>query len=225
MENEINVLIHGFAGTVDEILYLKDFLDKKGINTYALKLSGHDGTKKGLHKSSHKDWVKSAEEEVAKLCESYEKVNLIGFSMGGLICIGLSRIFKVNKLVLINAPVYIWNFKIIARRVFGDLFGGGMENISYYWYNIFRVSLKSCVSFLRLLRKSNKTLETGQADTIILQCMDDELVHYKSAQYLKNKLGEKAILRYYEGGRHQIFVVAPELMDIFCDEIFGFISD
>ena len=225
IKNEINLIIHGFGGTTNEIMYLQEYLQKQGLNTQAITLAGHGGTKMDLHNSSHTDWLNSAKTEIAKLEGMYGKINLIGFSMGGLISASLSTLFKIDKIVFINTPIYFWNMKIIVKQVINDLRSGGRDNISYFRNSVFRVSPKSSIDFLRLLAKTKRILKNVQAQSLILQCTDDETVHCKSAKYLKTKLGKNALLRCYEGGCHQVFIKAVDIRDAFCDDIFCFLTE
>ena len=222
MSDEINVIIHGFGGSTKEIMYLKEYLDGNGLAIQTITLAGHGGTKKDLHKTSHKNWLESAEAEIAKLSTQYGKINLIGFSMGGLISANIALSQKINKLVFVNTPIYFWNLKLIAKRVFTDLRSGGNENIAYFRKSVGGVSIKSAIEFLRILSKTKKILNTLQTQSLILQCTEDETVHYKSAEYLKSKL-KNTRLKYYEGGHHQIFLKAIDLRDEFCGEILNFL--
>ncbi|MCL2576746.1 MAG: alpha/beta fold hydrolase [Defluviitaleaceae bacterium] len=223
IQDNVNVIIHGFGGTTNEITYLQEYLDKQGINTHTIVLAGHGGTKRDLHKTSHMDWIKSAETEISKLRDEYSKINLIGFSMGGLISANLSALFKIDKIVFINTPIYLWNLKISAKNIITDLRSGGMEYISFFRDSVSKVSPKSGIDFLRFLRKAKRVIKSVQSKCIILQCTEDETVHYRSAKYLKDKLGEKALLRYYKGGCHNVFLNATDIRDSFCDDIYHFL--
>jgi len=223
--SSINVIIHGFGGTTAEVAYLKEYLDKRGLNTRFIVLAGHGGTKHDLHKTGHNDWVKSAQAEIAKLQRSYSEINLIGFSMGGLIVANLARKYKVNKLVFINTPIYFWNIKIILKNIIDDLRSGGRENIGYFRKSVFNVSLKSSIHFLHILFKSKKILNGIRNQSLVLQCINDETVRHKSARYIQRKLGKNCRLRIYRGGCHQVFLKEPHLKNVFCQEIFRFLSN
>jgi len=224
VQDEINVIIHGFTGNKEDVEYLREYLDTRGLATHCVALAGHGGTKQELSKSSHKDWISSAQAEVAELTKTYTKVNLIGFSMGGLIGINLCTKFDTGKVVLVNTPIYFLNVQATARRIISDILSGGRENIDFYRKNAAKVSPKSSIDFIKIVLQSIKVLERADHKCIILQCINDEIIHYKSANYLKNKLGENALLRYYEGGQHKIFMVEESLRDDMCEDIYLFLT-
>ncbi|MDR2182932.1 MAG: alpha/beta fold hydrolase [Clostridiales bacterium] len=226
MKSEINIIIHGFGGSTAEIAYLADFLRAKGANVHVVALAGHGGTKRRLAQTTHSDWIASARDQVAKLADIYDKINLMGFSMGGLISAHLAAEFgaeKIGKIVFINTPIYFWNVKIIA----GDVMRRDTERIAYYANSASRVGAKSAVEFLRILSRSKRLLARADMPmpaSLILQCMDDESVRHKSAGYIKDRLGAAATLKYYEGGRHLIFTQNTALRDIVCGDIYSFIN-
>ena len=218
------MIIYGFGGCNDDIVYLEKYLDGKGMDTHVLTLAGHGGTKLDLHGTSHLDWLESARRETSEIAKSYGSVNLIGFSMGGLLGIHLSSIAGVGKLVLVNMPIYCWNFGVITRSVINDLRTGERENISYYMKNSGKYTAKSIIDFLKLLHMSKRIIEDVNCECFILQCYEDEIVHHKSADYIKDKLGSNAKLQYYEGGFHQVFVKALDIRDAVCEDIYNFLA-
>ena len=222
--DSINVIIHGFTGSSDEMNYLTNYLDTHGLNTHPITLKGHGGTKKDLCDSSYKDWLYSAESEVAKIKNMYKKINIIGFSMGGLICAIMSEKFNINKIVFINTPVYLLNPKIITKHILDDFLNGSREKIALYRDRMNNTSPKSVINFLRIFVKSRKTIGNVLSQSIILQCIDDEIVHWKSAEYLKNKISGNVLLKYYDGGCHHVFEENSDLKDAYCEEIFRFLA-
>jgi len=228
--SEINIIIHGFGGNPGELAYLTDFIRTKGLNTHVVTLAGHGGTRKQLAATNHEDWIQSVKIEIKKLMDSYDKINLVGFSMGGLIAVNMVSIFgkdKIGKVVFINTPIYFWNLKIIAKDVLGNIAGRRKGKISYYVNAASKTGIKSGINFLKIRSQTKRLLKNAKGDympvSLILQCTHDESVRYKSAKYLKAKLGPSAHLKCYEGGCHQVFARTLHLRDIVCDDICNFI--
>ena len=217
------MIIYGFGGTNEDIAHLEAYLENKGMDTHVVTLAGHGGTKWDLHKTSHMDWLESAKRETADIAKNYDKVNLVGFSMGGLLSLHLSDIVQDGKIVLINTPIYCWNLGVITRSVISDLRSGERDNISYYMKNSGKYSAKSIIDFFKLLHMSKRMLTKTSRECLVLQCMEDEIVHHKSGDYLKDKLGENAKLKYYDGGFHQVFVKAVDIRDDLCEDIYSFL--
>jgi len=219
----VNLVIHGFGGDINEIDYLVKYLQAEGFDTYAVSLAGHGGTKKELTASSYVDWIESVKKEIEELTPKYKNINLIGFSLGGLICIHFASMPEINKVVFINTPIYFWNVKVIIKDIISDIRNKKTDKISYYQKSIFGVSLKSSIDFLKILRQTKKMFKDVLKPSLILQCIDDESVRFKSAEYIKKKIGRFANIHYYDGGCHQVFNVSIGLRDLICNDICKFL--
>ena len=218
----ICVIVHGFGGSPQEVQYLCDFLNARGITAHTVALAGHGGTKKDLSATSHLEWIQSAEKAVAKFAP--QKVDLVGFSMGGLICAHLADTGHVDKLVFVNTPIYFWNIKVILGDIIGGLFRRQFERIAYYTKSVARVSVKSGLDFLRILRSSKKRFAHIGKPSLVIQSKNDETVWPASAEYIRRKIGKPARLRYYSGGHHQLFCDnASEFRDSACEDIYRFL--
>ena len=221
--SNICVIIHGFGGTTKEVQYLCDFLSTRGIVTHTVSLAGHGGTKKDLSATSHLEWIQSAEKAVAKLAP--QKVDLIGFSMGGLICAHLAGASHVDKLVFVNTPIYFWNIKVILSDIIGGIFRRQFERIAYYTKSVSRVSIKSSLDFLRILSSSKKKFAHICKPSLVIQSKNDETVWPSSAEYIRRKIGKPTRLKYYGGGHHQLFSdMAAEFRDPACEDIYRFLG-
>ena len=218
-----NIIIHGFGGHTNEIEYLAAQLQLKGLETYTVSLAGHGGTKKDLTASSYTDWIASAKKTIDELTPEYQNINLIGFSMGGLISVHFASMPELQKMVFINTPIYYWNIKVILGDIIRDIRNKKFDNFNYYKESVISISVKSCIDFLKLLTKTKKMFKDVLKPSLILQCINDATVYYHSAEYIKKKIGSPANQKYYDGGCHQVFTYSPELRDLLCDDIFNFL--
>jgi len=223
LKENVYLLVHGFNGSPDELEYLNNYLKNKGLDTRTVLLAGHGSNKKALQKSSHTSWIGSVETVLSELAQEYKHITLIGFSMGGLICVNLASQPAIDKIVLINTPIYFWNFKIILSDIAKGIYSRKFEKIAYYKKSVFGVPAKSGIDFLWILAKAKQRLKDIKKPALILQCKNDESVHFKSAKYIKNKIGGFAELRYYNGGSHQVFD-SVKLRDLACEDTYVFIS-
>lgn len=219
------IIIHGFGGGLDEIEYLKQYLLKNDIPAQTILLAGHGGTKKELGKSTYMDWIGSADTFLKKIKNDYDRITLIGFSMGGLISAYLENQYKtkIDRLVLINTPVYFWNIEVILKSVFYDIRHRQSDNIRYYKKALFGTSVRSGIQFLRILTKGKKFFQNIECPTLIVQCMNDESVKPKSAAFIENKIKSDATVKYYNGGCHQVFSKATDCRECVCSDILYFI--
>jgi len=224
MKENAYLIIHGFAGSTDEIEYLAGYLKARGLDVHTVLLAGHGSTKKELSKYSYTSWISSVEAAIMELKQAYSNVSLLGFSMGGLISVHFSTLPEISKIVFINTPIYFWNIKIILNDIINGIHYRKFEKISYYKKSLLGASIKSGVDFLMILSKTKRRFKEVQKQSLIVQCVNDESVHFKSAEYIKKNIGDWASLQYYNGGCHQVFSKAVELRDSVCNDIYHFLS-
>jgi len=199
-ENTGILILHGFAGNVEEIKPLREYLEQRGYVVECPLLPGHGLTKKELAETSCEDWIAAAEQAYLALSERCGRVVAIGFSMGGLLAINLWH-YGLSGLVTVNMPVYYWNLKIIASNLFKDF----RRFWKKYTDASLDKSLSSMVEFQKLLTKTKPMLGNVTCRTMIVQALDDDTVHHRSAGYILKKIHvEKTVLRPERGG-HMIF--------------------
>lgn len=210
------LLIHGFAGDVDEVGPLRDYLNEKGFLVECPLLPGHGGTKKELSKSTCSDWIASVERSYLDLSKKCKKVIVVGFSMGGLLAINLWN-YGFDGMVTINTPVYYWNPRIIAVNL--------MTDFKKYGRKYIRVStdkpLAAMLEFQKLLTKTKPMFENITCRTMVIQVLDDDTVHYKSADYLYKKIcADKSLYKLPCGGH---MILHSKSKDEVCKAIENFI--
>ena len=200
MNNTGILLIHGFAGDVQEIKPLRDYLIRRDYVVASPLLPGHGKTKKELGKSTRYDWIDAVEKEYLDLMRECSKVVVIGFSMGGLLAVNLWN-YGFAGLITINTPVYYWNPKRIAINLISDFKVSGKR----YLKASTDKSFSSMLEFQKLLTDTKPMFRNITCKTMVVQARDDDAVYYKSADYIfKRVSADKRIYKVPEGG-HMIF--------------------
>lgn len=210
MKDRALLIIHGFGGDEQEILYLHEYLKQQKMDSFWLRLTGHDGIKKNFAKATYLDWLNDVEQKIIELEQSYQHITCIGFSMGGLLTLQHSHRISVDQIILCSTPIHLYNFQVIFTDISLGLFSKNKERLNYYFQST-GTPLKACIQFLKLLSLTRKRLKQGlkeelKANMLILQNKRDETTHAKSADYLWQISDRKASLRLYEGGTHQLFL-------------------
>lgn len=103
------LLIHGFTGSPEEMRYLGDRLHRAhGFTVEGVGLAGHGLEASSFQERGWPDWYRSAEQGFQRLQRDCAAVNLIGFSMGGLIALllALNHGERVNRLALLATPLF-----------------------------------------------------------------------------------------------------------------------
>jgi carboxylesterase len=80
---EAVLLLHGFGDTPQTLTYLADELHARGWDVHAPLLPGHGRTLRSFASSRATQWVGSAREALDYLLARYDRVALVGLSMGG----------------------------------------------------------------------------------------------------------------------------------------------
>jgi len=203
-ENIVNktgiLLIHGFAGKVEDVAPLQDYLEERGYEVSCPLLSGHGSSKKALSDSTRQDWIDSAERAYLDLQQKYDDVVVIGFSMGGLLAFQLWN-DKISGMITINAPFYYWNPKWIILNTVLDF----KASVRKYGLAATDKTLSSMLEFLKLLIETKPLIQKISCRTLVIQALDDDTVHHKSAEAIIRRLrGEKSMYKVPRGG-HMIF--------------------
>jgi len=97
--------LHGLTGTPYEVRPVAEVLAARGIRARGICMAGHGGSVEELARSTRIDWVDRARAELAGLRAEYERVFLVGVSMGGLVSLRLAQTEQVDGLVLVGVPL------------------------------------------------------------------------------------------------------------------------
>ncbi|HWQ77574.1 MAG TPA: alpha/beta fold hydrolase [Anaerovoracaceae bacterium] len=199
-ENKGILLIHGFAGDPGEVAPLREHLIQRGYYVKSPLLPGHGLTKSDLSKTTHKEWITAAEQAYFDLSGKCGRIVVIGFSMGGLIAVNLCK-YSFSGLVTVNMPIYYWNPGIIAANLITDFRHYGKK----YLIASTDKSFFSMVEFQRLLTKTKPLLGNIACKTMVVQALDDDTVHHRSADFILKKVRTAETVFKLSRGGHQIF--------------------
>jgi carboxylesterase len=225
MDKKIGFLIiHGFAGNIDEIKPLDNYLLNKGFVTECAKLKGHTGKRKDLARVNYIDWINSAEESLLKLSSRCDKVIVIGFSMGGLIAVNIALRHNVDGLITLSTPIYHWDMKRVGLNILSDFKTKRFKNLKHYTKAAVRIPFKAMINFKILLAKTKPLFKQVRCPMFITQGLLDDTVHHRSADYIYYNIASKEkMIKYYNNSNH-IICKGTDKNEIFND-IFMFIND
>ncbi len=98
------LLIHGFSGTPREMLWMGEFLSKKGFTVLGIRLSGHATDPEDMRRSHWQDWVVSVEDGINLLRGACNKIYTVGLSMGGALSLIAASRYQIDGAVAISTP-------------------------------------------------------------------------------------------------------------------------
>ena len=99
--------LHGLTGTPYEVRPVAEALVARGVHARGPWMAGHEGGSSVLATTTHREWLDLAGRELAELRAQYDRVYLVGMSMGGLVSLRLGQTEKVNALVVMGTPLVL----------------------------------------------------------------------------------------------------------------------
>jgi len=182
------LIIHGFAGgTYDEEQLANHLELNKDFDVFQFTLPGHD---KNLSKVEHQEWVTSSAEQIEWLIKNgYNRIYLIGHSMGGVIAAYLACRYKQIKKLVLAAPAFHYLNVIkddlnvgeslkIAPKVIKDY--GSDEIIA----RILKLNVSVLKEFIDLIKEYYDYPKQLTCRLLILQGKSDNLVPVSSSEYV-----------------------------------------
>lgn len=229
------LLIHGWSSTPYEVRKLGKYLNEKGYTVSGPQLRGHGTVPKDLEKVKWIDWLDDLEEEYDQLREKYQKVFIIGTSIGanlsvmlaseredtaGLVLLAIPYKIKLEKLAIIFAKSLSF-FKPYNTKFYPPTFGIA-ENptrlISYQSYPI-----KSAIEAFELIKKSRERLAEIIQPVLLIQSASDHIIGKKSMEKVYRELGSEKKEKKYIRRAYHSFISDPKNNAVF-DNILDFLE-
>lgn len=102
------VCVHGFTGTPYEMRYLGERLADGGFHVRGVLLPGHGTSPEDLDRTTWHDWTGAVEAAFDELRTDFERVAVVGQSLGGLLALHLaSRRPEVAAVATLAAPLWL----------------------------------------------------------------------------------------------------------------------
>lgn len=200
-------ILHGFGGGIYEVKPLAEYLNSLGYEVFCPVLKGHCSTAKDMRRTTYREWVQRATENLLDWVEEEDEIILIGFSMGGLIALNLACKCRVKSIITINTPIFYWNLPQVCTNLLEDLKNRRCTHIRRYLGAKKSSPLRSMIQFLRLLHDTKPKLKNIDSPILIIQAGDDDTVKRKSADYIYNHICSKnKEVRHIEEGGHLILL-------------------
>lgn len=216
------LLIHGICSSPRRFDFLLSEFDD-GWAIYNLLLEGHGGTVQDFSRASMKQWKAQTNAMLEQLSQRYDRILLIGYSMGTLLEIAaLPRYPKVCGMLLLNVPMRPWvrlrMLSLSKKWIYGqrDLcdpvqaafdYAVGITPTPKLWSYLGWIP--RFLELLGLCRYCRRHWQNIQALCFAYLGTDDELVSLRSRKYLEPN--PHVTLRVMENTGH--FYYPPEYAD------------
>ena len=97
--------LHGLTGTPYEVRPLAEALVARGIRARGISMAGHGGSVADLARSTRGEWVDRAGAELTALRAEYDRIFLVGVSMGGLVSLRMAQSERVEGIAVVGVPL------------------------------------------------------------------------------------------------------------------------
>ena len=101
------VCTHGFTASPEEMRWLAEYLNARGLTVYVPRLSGHGTDPRSMARQVWPTWYEDVLDGVALLRARCRKVYAIGLSMGGLLSLRVGAAGEVDGVVALAAPLEV----------------------------------------------------------------------------------------------------------------------
>ncbi|MFP4373414.1 MAG: alpha/beta hydrolase [Spirochaetaceae bacterium] len=194
---EAVLIIHGFTGRTGEMVYLATELNNHGYTVSVPRLPGHGTNGADFLQSNADQWLRRATDAYFTLRTDYDRVYIVGLSMGGVLAALLGAQFQPDALALCAPALLVrkWNLwlaplvgRIVPRwsvpyepdsedPVEREL---QLEYYSYQW-------VRPAGELHRLIQRARRTLPEITAPTLTVVSDADETVPTSVADLIERR--------------------------------------
>lgn len=206
------LLVHGFGGTPAHLRMLGGFLHDHQYTVHGALLAGHGTCLEDMESTGRLDWLNSARTSYRLLADSCERVHLVGFSMGALLCLRLAAESGPASLTILNAPMKLHDRRHPLARVLQyvqrfRLWAGEApppdDEARHYWVQYEGFSVRSAVELLNLISATKRILHEVTCPLLVIQSRADESVKPVSAEIITRRVSSfRKQLLWLDRSRH-----------------------
>lgn len=210
------ILLHGYASNIQDFENLTAAYRDKYDEIFCENFPGHDRETVNIDEFDADKTLEFAEALCSKAFTRHEKVDIIGYSMGGAIAAYLATKYDFNNIILLApANKYISKTMFLKRVMFcfKRLFFSRDKNIAriskslkndrevmrtMYSETIKRITLKSLLTFTKVIKKCNKAIKNSDKkipNATIFIGDYDMLVPFRTVKFLKKHIENLKVVR------------------------------
>lgn len=198
--NRSALLLHGFTGAPSDVEPITHMLEAHGWNCRAPYLPGHEDGFARIGEVNWTDWLKEAEEEAETCAKRYGSFSVVGFSMGGLLAAYIANRYPVDRVVLLNAAVIY----ISPGRYISFFLEKFRRRDHSHFRRAAKIPQSAVMQFVRLASRLRREFRSIRQPTLICQSGRDQIVHPRSADYLRRVIPGRTEVIMFPRSKHVI---------------------
>jgi len=223
------LLLHGFSGSCSEIRELGADLHAAGFGVVAPALAGHGTSPDDLVGVTREDFFATVEAAYLDATERFERVYIVGLSMGGALGLHLAAHHEVAALATISTPVFMSRLVSLSvpiamrwaprRKVISNYAAWRGEVVGYT-----TTPLSSLGVFLDVLKIVRTELPRVTAPLLVIHSRGDQTVPAANAAFIAAHVAsQEKHVRLYPGGRH--LLTLPPYLRTISGDVIGFLRE
>jgi len=224
------LLLHSFTSNTIDMKKLGKYLQQHNYTCYAPLYRGHGLTAEELLTFRPTDWSQDVLDGYQLLKdEGYEKIAVVGLSLGGVFALKAAQELKVSGVVTMSVPIHR-EASFLQKRVFHyaksfkQLEGKNEEQIHHEFIQLQQMSIHSLVEFQHLIQKTMDQLARITSPISILYGALDEPLYKESAAVIYQSVGsQQKKVKGYPNSKH-LMTLGPDKNDVNKD-ILAFLND
>lgn len=213
-ESTAILAVHGFTGSPAEFHRAGRALNQVGYTIDAIRLPGHGTTPERMLETGWSDWWQHVLDSYESLrLRGYDKIVVLGHSMGGLLALKLAMERPVDGIVSLAAPVYLWTRKtalaFLLRYIvdYVEKKPSAAQDILNETWAYSRAPVVCVISLRQLMRLVRRSLADVRAPIFIGQGTKDGTVRPRSALYIYERVSSGIKdLRFYPRSSHALLL-------------------
>jgi carboxylesterase len=197
------ILLHGFTASPFEMREFGYYLHKNLSCSIQIPLiSGHGVNERLLNQTSYQEFINPIDELIQVKSKDYDKIILIGMSMGGSIALYLASKYKFDAVICLATPIYLphsvhflsvalWFKRFIDKHGGPDIADksrlGDLVSLS-------KIPLKALLEFKIMLKKLvQPNLIKIDSPLLLFHSKNDHTIYYKNMEKIRTSVSSKIV--------------------------------
>jgi carboxylesterase len=208
--------MHGFTGSPFEVRAIGEMLHRLGFGVFAPALAGHATAEADLDVTTADDYLEAAEEAYEEASRRFDRLYVLGLSMGGTLALHLAASRPFRGIVTISTPVFLYPMVNMSVPMIEQWIPGLRmpANFAAWQGNVVgykSTSITAAKVVVDVLDKVRRNLERVTAPLLIVQSTRDLTVPVSSARTIYDSAGSAdKRLELVDAGSH-LMTVEPNL--------------
>ncbi len=218
--DRVVLLIHGYKSSPFEMSEIATDLASSGISSYCVRMEGHGTSPFDMATTTRKQWMESCEIAYKILSLHFKRIDVCGFSTGGLIALKLGLKYEdIRSIIAINPALKLCDVRFRFVK-FANFWSESLERIAnskkkyitdtpMYPKTNYAINHFSCMSELsELMNEVAGDLHKVKTDILIVNSTNDPVVLPKSSKEVFEKVSSS--IRYLEEVESNEHVIVRE---------------